>query len=206
MIVYKKPVVTAMLDSFIPVAIRNDRNISQQALVRTRAMVAVLAISVIVPLLMLLAYVALQFFTDKDFSKNIIIMLAVEVVLVSQHLYFQSYGNLRITAGVYSLQFLFVVIATVVVSAGLKSPVLILLICSPMVAFMTMSIHAALFHIAAVLFTVIGLLVMYVNGFGFMSVGQQSHYPYTLVVCWVVALVFFSLFLVVFDELIRSKN
>lgn len=203
---YKKSAFITLLDGFIPASIRNNTKVARSELVRTQAMVAVLGISVIVPMLMLLAYIVLQLLTDRVFTKNIIILLATEVFFVSQHLYFQSYGNLRITAGVYSLQFLFIIITTVILSDGLNSPVLILLMCAPMIAFMTMSLRAAVYHIVAAAFTLVGLLVMNVQEFGYISIAEQANYPYTLTICWGVALLFFSLFLVVFEELVRSKD
>lgn len=195
-----------LLDSFTPVTIRNNRTLPHEELIRTRAMLAILGFSIVVPLALLVIYIFLQFVTANDFSRNIYILMLVETVLISQHIYFQSYGNLRITAGVYSLQFLLVISIFTAISGGVKSPLIPLLICAPMIAYMTMGLRAGLLHIAVVLLVVIGLLLMHINGLGQLDIGQKANYPYTLTIACGVTLLIMAMFLLVFEELVRRKD
>jgi hypothetical protein len=194
-----------LLDNFIPVAIRNKPDVTREELVRTRAIVAILIGSILLPLVLLMAYVVLQAFTSHDFSRDIAVLVVVVFVLVSEHAYFQSFGNLRITAEIYSVQFLMIAIIATVFSGALYSPVMILLIASPVIAFMTMSYRAAQLHIVVVLLTIAGLLIMQENGMQMVIFGRAENYPYTLAMIWSLVLLIFMLFLAVFEELIRSR-
>jgi hypothetical protein len=202
----KKTAIINLLDNFIPAAIRNKRDLPREELVRTRAMLAILGISIIVPLLLLIAYISLQLVTGRDFSKDIYIVLAVEIILLTQHIYFQSYGNLRITAGVYSLQFFLFVAMMVTISGGLRSSILLLLVCSPMVAYMSVSFRAAIFHIAAVMITVTGLALMYLKGLDCLDISEKGNFPYTMTLSWIVTLLMLCMFMLVFEELVSDKK
>jgi hypothetical protein len=195
-----------LLDSFIPAAIRNNPKAAREERVRARAMVAILIGSILLPLALLMAYVALQAFTSHDFSGDITVLVVVVFLLVSEHAYFQSYGNLHVTAGIYSVQFLMVAIIATALSGALYSPVMILLVASPMVAFMTISYRAALFHVVAAFLTIAGLLIMQEHGMQMVSFGHPENYSYTLAIIWSLVLLILMLFLTVFEELVRSRT
>jgi len=201
-----KSIFVRLLDGFIPASLRNKPRVAREELVRARAMVAMLIGSILLPLVLLIAYVVLQALTSHDFSKDITILIVVVFVLVSEHAYFQSFGNLRITAGIYSVQLLLVAIIATALSGALYSPVMILLIASPMVAFMTISYRAALFHVVAAFLTIAGLLIIQEHGMQMASFGRAENYPYTLAMIWSLVLLIFMLFLTVFEELVRSKT
>jgi len=194
-----------LLNRFIPKAIRNKPKVTREELIRAQAMVAILIGSIIMPLLLLAAYIILQIITRNDFSKDIVILIGVEVLLVREHIYFQSYGNFRVTAGIYSVQFLIIAIVATALSGALYSPLTALLITSPMIAFMTMSYRAALVHIAAAFLTITVLLMMQANELQLPNFGRMENYPYTLAIIWGLALAIFMLFLIVFEELVHSK-
>lgn len=194
-----------LLDNFIPVTMRNNRGLSRHVLVRTRAMLAILGFSIVVPILLIIIYIALQLLTGNDFSRDIYILMLVEIVLISEHIYFQSYGNLRITAGAYSLQFLFVIITFVLISGGLHSPLAPLLVCAPMIAYMTMGLRAGLLHSAAILFAVLGCLLMNIKELG-IDISTEANFPYTLTVAFCIALLTLAMLMVVFEELVNSKD
>lgn len=202
----KNLLIIDLLDTFIPAVIRNNHDLSQQELIRVRAMLAILGFSIVVPVLLLIIYVALQFLTDNDFSRNVYILMLVETVLMSQHIYFQSYGNLRITAGAYSLQFLLVIAVFALISGALQSPLIPLLICAPMIAYMTMGLRAGLLHIAAVLLVIVGFLLMQIKEISYLDIGYKANYPYTLTIACGVTLLILAMFLVIFEELVRNKN
>lgn len=201
-----KTTVIDLLDSFIPITIRSNRNLSREELVRTRAMLAILGFSIIVPVILIVIFIALQIFTGNDFSRNVYILMVIETVLISQHIYFQSYGNLRITAGAYALQFLLVIVGFTLVSGGLSSPLITLLLASPMVAYMTMGQRAGVLHIIAVLLTVIGLLLQHTLGLHLPNMTYKANYPYTAAIACGVALSILAMFLLIFEDLLRHRK
>jgi len=202
---HENNIIIRLIDSCVPASIKNNHKQTPEEWVRVRAMVAILAVSVLLPLLLLLVYTILQLATVNNFSKNIYILITTEVFVTSQLVYFQSYGNLRFTAGAYSVQYLLVIVATILFSGGWSSPVTILLLCSPMIAFMTISYRAALLHILLVLLITTTLLAMHLQGVHFMNVSEVANYPYTQMVAWGMTLLVFTLFLFIFEHLIRSR-
>ena len=195
-----------LLDNFIPVILRSTHSLSHEQLVRTRAMLAMLGFSIVVPVLLLVVYILLQILTQNDFSRDIYILLVLEIVLISEHIYFQSYGNLRITAGVYSLLFLFIVIAFTLLSGGITSPLISLLVAAPMVAYMTMGLRAGLLHIAVVLLIVFAFLLMHVLRIDFPNISLHANYPYTRALACGVTLLILAMFLLVFEDLVCDRE
>jgi hypothetical protein len=204
---HNKSALIELINQFVPKAIRGNHKLSREMQIRAQGMVAILGISILLPLLILMSYVALQLFTQHDFTHDIIALIITETVLVSQHLYFQSYGNLRVTAGAYSLQYLFVITAVILVSGGWShSPLLILLIGAPLLAFITMSSRAALVYIALVFIIIAGLLVIQIKKIPLPDISHAGNYPYTMFICWGVTLTFLSIFVVFCEKLSQERN
>jgi len=195
------------LDKLLPKSIRMNRAIQPLELAQARGMLAILIISILLPLVVLLAYIFLQFGTGKDFSHDIIAIMTVEIVLISQHVYFQSYGNLRVTAAAYSLQYLFSITGVILVSGGWDhSPLVILLISSPLIAAMTMGTRAALYHVVMVFIIITALLVMHLKHIPFpIDISRAERYQYTRFICWGITLTFISIFLLFTDKLAHVK-
>lgn len=204
---YKKNVLIRLLEDMVPASIRQQRHVSAEELMRAKAMVAILVISIALPLVVLLNYLILQATTSNDFTRSIYILIATEVWLVSQHVYFQTYGNLRLTAAMYSLQYLLSVTLTVLVTGGWGSPFLVLLLGSPMVAFMTISYGAALWHIALVLLLVIFLLTLHHFQLAWLpDISYHANAPYNQFIAWDMVLLLFGCFLVILEHLVRSRK
>jgi len=203
----KKSVVIQLLDDLVPASIRHQHNVSAEELMRAKAMVAVLAISIILPLVVLTNYLILQATTENDFTRNIYILMGVEIWLVSQHLYFQSYGNLRLTAGIYSAQYLLTVLITTLISGGWNSPLLVLLLGSPMIAYMTVSYGAALLHVALAVLIVVFLLTLYHFQITLLpDISHPANHAYNRFIAWDMVLLLFAAFLVILEHLVRSRK
>lgn len=195
------------LDHYLPLPIRLDQQLSHETRIRARTMVAVLGLSVIAPLLLLVAYGALHLLTGHDFSRNLNILIVIEILLVSQHLYFHSFGNLRMTAGAYSAQFLLINVVFLFISGGLaRSPLLPILLCSPMIAFMTISFRAAMWHAAIITVVIAILLMLELRGVVLPNHGQPENFHITQTVIW--GFTFFTLMalLLVAEQLIQAKS
>jgi len=203
----KKSAVIRLLDDLVPASIRDKRNVCAEELMRARAMVAVLAISIILPLVMLLNYLILQVTTENDFTRSIYVLMGVEIWLVTQHLYFQSYGNLRLTAGIYSAQYLLTVLIVALISGGWDSPMLVLLLGSPMIAYMTVSYRAALWHVGLAVLIVIFLLSLYHLQITLLpDLSRPANHAYNRFIAWDMVLLLFAAFLVILEHLVRSRK
>lgn len=203
----KPPMMILWLEKLLPASLRDAHPANSEALMRARAMVAILAISITMPLVVLVNYLILQITTDSNFDRNIYILIGVEVWLVAQLLYFQSYGNLRLTAGIYSVQFLLAAVATIMISGSWTSPFLVLLAASPMIAFMTIGYRAALWHVALALFIVTGLLTLHHFQITLVpNLSRPGHAPYNQFIAWDIVLLVFAAFLVILEHLLRGQR
>lgn len=204
---YKKPMLIRLLEDLVPASIRRKPHVSEEELMQAKAMVAVLAISVVMPLVVLVNYLVLQSTTDNDFVRNIYMLMGVEIWLVSQLLYFQSYGNLRLTAAMYSIQFFLAIVGIVLVSGSWESPFLVLLTASPMIAFMTIGYRAALGHVALALLMVIFLLLLHHFQVTLLpNIARPANAPYNQFIAWDIVLLLFAAFLVILEHLLRSRR
>lgn len=203
----KQPALIRLLEDLLPASIRHKPHVSAEERMRAKAMVAILGISVLLPLVVLFNYLVLQFTTEIDFTRNIYILMGVEIWLISQLLYFQSYGNLRLTAALYSVQYLLVSLITILVSGGWNSPLLVLLMGAPMVAFMTIGYRTALWHIALVLLITIFLLALHHFRLTLLpDISTPARGPYDRFIAWDMVLLLFAAFLVILEHLVRSRK
>lgn len=201
------PVMILWLEKMLPDSIRDAQPANSEALMRARAMVAILAISITMPLVVLLNYLILQATTEIDFDRNIYILIGVEVWLVVQLLYFQSYGNLQLTAGMYSVQFLLAAVATIMISGSWESPFLVLLAASPMIAFMTIGYRAALLHVLLALLIVTGLFTLHHFNITLVpNLSRPGHAAYNQFIAWDIVLLVFAAFLVILEHLLRGQR
>lgn len=125
------------IDSFLPAAMRESPTLTWDDRIKAWSMLMVLGLSMLLPFGAMLAFAALHVLTDLDFSQSFIITLSIVCLMFFQHLYFQSYGNLYMTANAYSVQAFVSYCAAVFYTGGWHSPVMPLLVCSPLIAFMT---------------------------------------------------------------------
>jgi hypothetical protein len=119
-----------------------------------------------------------------------------------QLIYFQSYGNLRITASAYSLQYLIVNATFTLISGGWAgSPITVLLIASPLIAYMTISLKAAFIHTILVFLFVLGLLLAHISGVVFTDISNPDNYHYTKFIGWLAMLIILGFFFVICNQL-----
>lgn len=125
------------IDVFMPHSMRSSSRLPWSYRVKAWSMVMVLALSILAPLCGLLVFAGLSLFTGMDFSQACYILLVIVCVNFFQHLYFQSYGNLVITASAYTVQAFASYVAAVYFTGGWHSPAMPIMICAPLIAFMT---------------------------------------------------------------------
>lgn len=142
------------IDNFLPPAMRDTPALTWDYRVKAWSMVMVLGLSLLIPFGALLVFAGLHLFTELDFSQACIVILFIVFLIFVQHLYFQSYGKLEITANAYCLQAFASYCAAVYYTGGWHSPVMPLLICSPLIAFMTSGYRAGVTATLAVFVSV----------------------------------------------------
>lgn len=143
------------IDSFLPPAMRASPTLTWDSRVKAWSMLMVLGLSMFIPFCALLFFAALHVFTDMDFSQACLAMLFILFLMFVQHMYFYSYGRLEITANAYSLQAFISYVTAIFYTGGWHSPVMPLLVCSPLIAFMTGGYRAGIATTVAVFVAVV---------------------------------------------------
>ncbi len=197
--------VNTFLDRFVPRKLAEKPDIHPSDIVRTRAMVAMLICSILTPLAALLFFLCVQLITGIDFSTALISYLVVFTWLVSQHLYFQSFGNLRVTAAAYSVQYYLSVAIGAFYTGGASSPVMVLLFCSPLIAYMTISLRASLIMAIITISTGLTFILLPQQGFVMPSIAPPQGEIYISIICWLMAFLLMTIMLITAESMAKAK-
>lgn len=159
-----------LVDSLIPYTIWRSCP-DAATIARARTLVAVLSLSIVLPAAMLVVVVALHFLTGKNFTPAMASLVGIILVLLTQHLLFQSSANLYVTGLAYSVTFFISLTASTALTGGWSSPVIPLLFCAPIIVFLISGWREAEYAV----------LVTFATGVVFMIIDLlQIHLPYLM--------------------------
>jgi len=194
------------LEALVPSRIRDNRDIPVQVRFRAPAMIATLMISILCPLVALMLMGGLQLFTKQDYSTGMMITLIVLVLTSVQHIYFQSFGNLKNTAAAYSTQYIISIIISMLYTGGSDSPIAILLFCSPLIAYMTISHVAALIHASLLVIFIVILSAAENSGYSPVNLIKPETKSSIQMISWALFCMVNILFILVCEYLIYKKQ
>lgn len=194
------------LDGFLPTSMRNDPLLEWDDRVRAWGMIAVIIISLLIPIASILIFVFLQLTTGLDFSNTFFILLSVIFLIFVQHLYFQSYGKLSIVANAYAVQAFISYCLTIYYTGGWQSPLMFLLLCSPIISFMTGGFLAGVVSTEGVFLAILMFYMFRDATAGMTSIIQAGSEGIIVLVVWMVVLTFLLLFLFMINALIYEHE
>ena len=194
------------LDSFIPLRIRENPHTTPLIQVQARILIAVLGFSILVPFLGMIIFIMLQATTEVDFTLALISMITVLILLMLQHLLFQASGNLYRTGLAYSIQFFVSVMLSVCITGGWHSPVLMLLLCTPVMSLLTTNYRTAVICSVIALFSGLSLWVLDINSIALLNIMPPETYSYTLAVIWFMASAVMLLLLTAYEWLMEIEQ
>lgn len=154
---------------------------------RARTLVAVLVFSIIVPVLALLLVVGLHIFTDKDFTPAMVSLIAIIIVLLAQHLLFQSSANLYVTGAAYSVTFFLAITVATALTGAWDSPVIPLLFCTPIMVFLISGWREAEYAVLVTFATGIVFMVLDVLNVSLPYLMHEENRSYAQGVVWFMA-------------------
>lgn len=175
-----------LVDNFIPHTIWRTRP-DPVTIARARTLVAVLGFSIIVPFVALLLVGILHGVTRYDFTPAMASLVAIIVLLVIQHMLFQSSANLYVTGIAYSVTFFLTLTTAAVFTGGWSSPVIPLLFCSPIMVFLISGWREAEYAVLLTFTTGVVFMVLDILQIGLPSLMHEENRAYAQGVVWFVA-------------------
>lgn len=193
------------VDKFTPPAIRNADTLSWHDRVRTWSMLLVLMLSLAIPIGALVIFGLLHVFTSMDFSHALIILLSLAFVILVQHIYFYSYGKLQLTANAYAAQAFLSYCLVISYTGGWHSPVMVLLLCSPIVAFMTGGYALGMTSILAVAFALLSFCYLHIQHIALPNVIRPENFEIVVLSVWATLLLMMAIFFIVTNAMLLKK-
>ena len=177
-----------LVDNFIPHSIWRTRP-DPATIARARTLVAVLGFSIIIPFVALLLVAILHVVTRYDFTPAMASLVAIIVLLVIQHMLFQSSANLYIIGIAFSVTFFLTLTIATALTGGWSSPVVPLLFCSPIMVFLISGWREAEYTVLLTFATGILFMVLEILNISLPCLMHEVNRPYAQGVVWFIACV-----------------
>lgn len=177
-----------LVDNFIPYSIWRSSP-DPATIARARTLVAVLGFSIITPLITLFLVLGLHFFSGYDFTPAIVSLMGIIVILVVQHMLFQSSANLYVTGIAFSVTFFLALTLSTALTGGWSSPVIPLLFCSPIMVFLISGWREAEYAVLLTFTTGVVFMILDILRIGLPCLMHEANRPYAQGVVWFMACV-----------------
>lgn len=175
-----------LIDSLIPHAIWRSTP-APAVVARARTLVAVQAMAVVLPLLMLGPVLLLQWLTGGNFTPAWMSLVSIVLVFVLQLLLLHWSSSLRISSAVFSVSFFFAIALATLLTGAWRSPVLPLLFCTPLMVFLVCSWREAEWAVLVTFAAGMALMVMDIAQVSVLNVMHAENFAYAQGVVWFLA-------------------
>ncbi len=190
----------------VPLQLREQLVAGSEDFIRVRALSTMLVVCTAVSLITLLFLLVITLFSDKEVFRLLYITIALSAFLGAETLFFYKFCNFRVSATFLSMSYFIFVILLVIGSGGYQSPMMSLLITSPMIAFLMggrqEGFHNAIF-VALMVFGLIFVDYQTIEMINFL--GEQSEYLVSSV-CWIITLTVILSCLLVYDTALEKRG
>src|SRR5690242_12742024 len=139
-------VLTQWVDRFLPDSIRDSSGLRKEELVYSRVLVFINLLTFLLCLLHVATFVLLDIFSNHDFGVTIIFGLISASLSFSLYFLFYRTGQLRAAVMLFSTTFVVVLLVCIAITGGPHSPLMPVLISSPIVASVIGGRHEALYN------------------------------------------------------------
>lgn len=174
------------IDSLIPHAIWRSTPVPA-TVARARTLVAIQAMAVVLPLLMLVPVVIMQWITGRNFTPAWVSLLCIVVLFALQLLLLHKSSSLALSSALFSLSFFFTIATATVLTGAWRSPVLPLLFCTPLMVFLVCSWREAEYAVLVTFAAGMVLMVMDIAGVSVPNVMHAENFAYAQGVVWFLA-------------------
>jgi len=194
------------IDPCLPLTFRESTNLSLEDLIRARVLVAIMLSAIVSTSVTIVVLFISQKLSRGDFSSPIIIASVTDVILILDYIFFYKSGRLDASAILFSLTFFLGVVISTILTGGFDSPVRIMLICTPIVAFLVGGRQEGIYNVA--LSFVVGMIFLVLKSYEFpmMQVMPENILTYMSGIVWTLALVLIIVCLYVYDVLLEDTR
>jgi len=194
------------IDPCLPRSFRDNNTLSLADLIRARVLVTIMLSGMVSILFTLLVLGISQTMSGHDFSNPVIIAIICGVALTLNYLFFYKSGRLDAAAILFSLTFFLATIISIIITGGFDSPVRIMLVCTPVVAFLVGGRQEGIYNAALSYVVGIVLLILHAFDFPMMQIMPEAVMPYLHGIVWLIATVLIVVCLYVYDVLLEDMR
>jgi hypothetical protein len=192
------------IDPCLPRSFRDNNTLSLADLIRARVLVTIMLCGISSIVFSLLVLAISHLVSGQDFGNAMTIALICGVALILNYLFFYKSGRLDASAILFSLTFFLATIISTIITGGFDSPVKIMLVCTPVVAFLIGGRQEGMYNAALSYVVGIVLLILHVYDFPMMQIMPETVLPYLHGIVWLVAMVLIVVCLYVYDVLLED--
>lgn len=194
------------IDPFLPPKILDDSNLRLDGLIRSRVLTALLLSAIAVTVMSVVTMVIASFINPEDFTTPIALGGASFVLVALNYLFFYKTGHLDASAMMFSLTFLVMDILSIILTGGFESPVMLMLLATPVVAFLIGGRQEGLYYAALSWITGTILMVFHAYDFPMMNLLTEDVQMYVWGIVWFVAITVIVVCLYIYDLLLEDMR
>lgn len=194
------------IDPFLPPSILDDSNLRLDGLIRSRVLTALLLSAIAVTVLSVGTIIIASFINPEDFTAPIALGAASIVLVSLNYLFFYKTGHLDASAMMFSLTFLVMDILSIILTGGFESPVMPMLLATPVVAFLIGGRQEGLYYAALCWISGTILMVFHAYDFPMMNLLTEDVQMYVWGITWFVATTVIVTCLYIYDLLLEDMR
>jgi len=194
------------IDPYLPPSFRENTNLSLEDLIRARVLVAIMLSAAVSVVFSIIVMAISDKASGSDFSNPLMMAAVSGVVIAFDYVFFYKSGRLDAAAILFSLSLFLATVISVILTGGFDSPVRIMLICTPVIAFLVGGRQEGMYNAALSYVVGIVLLILRVYDFPMMQVMPDNVLPYIAGITWLLAILVIVVCLYVYDVLLEDTR
>jgi len=194
------------IDPYLPPSFRESTNLSLEELIRARVLVSIMLSAMISVVFSMIVMGISDKASGSDFSNPLMMAAISGVVIVFDYVFFYKSGRLDASAILFSFSLFLATVVSIILTGGFDSPVRIMLICIPVIAFLVGGRQEGMYNAALSYVVGIVLLLLRVYDFPMMQVLPDSVLPYLSGIIWLLAILVIVVCLYVYDVLLEETR
>ncbi len=194
------------IDPYLPPSFRDNANLSLEDLIRARVLATIMFSAVAAILFTIVVLGTAQKISGNDFRSPLTIAGICSVVVLLNYVFFYKSGRLDASAILFSLTFFLATVICTILTGGFESPVRIMLVCTPVVAFLVGGRQEGIYN--AALSFVVGMVLLFLKVYDFpmMQIMPADVLPYVAGLVWLLTLVLIVICLYIYDVLLEDTR
>lgn len=198
--------ISRYLDRWLPAGLDDKLTGKAEMKIRARVLVGLFFTCLVTVALCFIVFLALQLFSNHDFTVALASLGAAVLVLGLQALLFYRSGNVGISAIMFSMSFFSSTLLVMVFTGGWDSPVKQLFFCSPLISFLVGGRHEGVYTSVLTLAAGLTALVAHNLDFQIFKLIKPENIDTVGAVIWVISINIMLSCLYVYDAILKEYS